>query len=116
MSESKQEAGSLEGGAKRTKTHEEILQELDAAEAGIKRVMEIARDTMQELQQLPDCDYDRVQGLSQEYLETLKEVKDTLMEHSSTLLSPRSNVGVIKPNVAVLKEHELLLQLSKTSK
>jgi len=90
------------------------LRDLDEAEAGIKRVLEIARDTMQELQRVPDCDHDRLQDLSREYLETLKDVKDKCME-TAALLSPSSNIGTTS-DISVLKEAELLAQLSQTGK
>ena len=70
--------------------------ELNQAEDEILRLMEVAEETIHELERIPTCDYNKIDNLSKEYLNNLQSIRSKIMNHShlvnsNTLLSTSSS-------------------------
>ena len=70
--------------------------ELNQAEDEILRLMEVAEETIHELERIPTCDYDKISNLSKEYLNNLQSIRSKIMNHthlvnSNTLPTSSSN-------------------------
>jgi len=72
------------------------LNELNQAEEDVLRLMEVAEETIHELERIPTCDYNKIDNLSKEYLNNLQSIRSKIMNHShlvnsNTLLSTSSS-------------------------
>jgi hypothetical protein len=65
-----------------------VLNELDDTESEIFRLLEISKETIIELQKIPNCDEDYLQSLSIEYFNLATSIKDKIKFHAKGLLSP----------------------------
>ena len=63
------------------------LNELNKAEEDIIRLMEVAQDTVNELERIPLCDYDKIDDLSKEYLSSLQSIRSKVMNHTHLIRS-----------------------------
>ena len=83
------------------------LQELENVENQVLRLLEIAQLSTAKLQD-PDtvlsCDYDGLQGLSQEYVDTVLTVQKRLLEHGKLLIKP---LHVSSVNVEMIWTEEM---------
>ena len=64
---------------------ESVLKDLEGAEDEVCEIMKVAEETLQELQNLPQCDTDKLTALSSKYMELIKSVYLRLSAHSSTM-------------------------------
>ena len=64
---------------------ESVLKDLEVAEDEVCEIMKVAEETLQELQNLPQCDTDKLTALSSKYMELIKSVYLRLSAHSSTM-------------------------------
>ena len=72
------------------------LNELNQAEEDVLRLMEVAEETIHELERIPTCDYNKIDNLSKEYLNNLQSIRSKIMNHShlvnsNSLLSSSSS-------------------------
>jgi hypothetical protein len=83
---------------------EDTLKDLDNAEDGLLRVIQIATETCHCLQDLPVCDYEKIGKLSSEYNEQLQSVYSLIAKHLKILeLEPK-----IKKKIDITGDLELL--------
>ena len=57
----------------------ERLQELEAAEVDVQLILDTASETVAELEKLPACDHNRINGLATEYLDLVLSVKASIL-------------------------------------
>lgn len=65
-----------------------ILNELDTAESEIFRLLEISKETIIELQKIPNCDEEYLLSLSIEYFNLATSIKDKIKSNAKGLLNP----------------------------
>ena len=63
------------------------LNELKQAEEDIIRLMEVASETVNELERIPLCDYDKIDDLSKEYLSSLQSIRSKVINHTHLIRS-----------------------------
>ena len=61
------------------------LKELRCAEDEVCQIMKVAEETLLELQNLPQCDEDKLNELSAKYMELIKSIYSRISLHSSTM-------------------------------
>ena len=81
------------------------LNELNQAEEDVLRLMEVAEETIHELERIPTCDYNKIDNLSKEYLNNLQSIRSKIMNHShlvnsNTLLSTSSSSNQISSSTS----------------
>lgn len=64
---------------------ESVLDDLRIAEDEVCNIMKIAQETLEELQNLPQCDSDKLTELSAKYMELIKSVYGRISVHSATM-------------------------------
>ena len=64
---------------------ESVLKDLEVAEDEVCEIMKVAEETLQELQNLPQCDTDKITALSAKYMDLIKSVYLRLSTYSSTM-------------------------------
>ena len=62
-----------------------VLDDLRIAEDEVCKIMKVAADTLEELQNLPQCDSDKLTELSVKYMELIKSVYGRISVHSATM-------------------------------
>ena len=70
------------------------LDELNNAEQCIIRLMKVAEETVHELQQIPTCDYERVDDLSKEYLSNLQSIRSKVLHHTHLISSNAATTSI----------------------
>ena len=64
---------------------EAALDDLELAEHEVFCIMQIAEETLQELQNLPQCNTGKLIELSAKYMELIQSVHNRISAHSSTM-------------------------------
>ena len=64
---------------------EGVLDDLRIAEDEVCKIMKIAEETLEELQNLPQCDPEKLTELSAKYMELIKSVYGRISVHSATM-------------------------------
>ena len=87
----------------------ERLQELDAAEAKVQRILSATSETLSELGKLPLCDHNRINALADEYLDHVLSVKASVLRSISYIegsgeSSSSSSSGALEKEVASLQD------------
>jgi hypothetical protein len=103
---------------KANETLNNALNELNQAEEDIIRLMEVASETVNELERIPLCDYDKIDDLSKEYLSSLQSIRSKVINHthlirssnpitSSSSSTSSSSISYSINNYALKKEVEI---------
>jgi hypothetical protein len=75
---------------------EKQMQDLDAAERNVFRILELAGATVTELQGIPACDMDKIGKLAEAYTTTVKDLRANLLSNAELMNSDQPAVGETK--------------------
>jgi hypothetical protein len=70
---------------------ENALDDLQVAESEVCEIMKTAEETMKELQNLPQCDAEKLTALSNKYMELIKSVFDRVSVYSKIMDQTNEN-------------------------
>ena len=65
------------------------LESLDKAEENVFKVLSIAHETLQELQNMPTCDMDKINELSLSYIDNIKDLRNNLVVNADILFATK---------------------------
>lgn len=85
------------------------LESLQIAENEVCEIMKVAEDTLQELQNLPKCDHERLTELSTKYMMLIKSVYNRISDESFILNKNREEKD--DENYTITKENEIFESL-----
>ena len=95
---------------------ESVLADLEVAEDEVCNIMKVAEETLQELQNLPQCDADKLTELSAKYMELIKSVYLRLSAYSSNMTkSVDRNDDDIYTSTKEREIYDSLIALSDTA-
>lgn len=73
------------------KSSSDVMRELELCENNVIDLLRIANETMEEMQRIPQCDSERIEQLSSQYLSKLQLVQEKMKLHSQILNVPNKN-------------------------
>ena len=88
---------------------EAALDDLRMAEDEVFGIMQVAEETLQELQSLPQCNTGKLIELSAKYMELIQSVYSRISAHSSTMT--KSSEDLLGGSYTANKENEIFESL-----
>lgn len=93
------------------------LKELRCAEDEVCQIMKVAEEALKELQNLPQCDEDKLNELSSRYMELIRSIYSRISLHTSTMTKlSEDNVDAIYTVKKEAEIYESLVSLSDVVK
>lgn len=86
---------------------EQQMQDLDAAERNVFRILELAGATVAELQGVPACDMDKIGQLAEAYSTTVRDLRANLLAHADLMDSSQPAASEAKSDPYADIRHSL---------